>query len=169
MLAAYDETRKRVKRRRHRYPNGHIYFISRPDDLSYPVKVGYSGASLYMRLANVQVGCPYRLAVIESCPAHHSLELRLHLHLAESRMIGEWFARSPALAAAMRAAAAEELDTLLGVRPIEAPIAASPPPAKKRLRGSARVLEVASARPVSTQKPYSPPAMKAKTKKAPEA
>lgn len=158
MLAAYDETRKRIKRRRHRYADGHLYFISRPDDPKYPVKVGYSGASVYMRLANVQVGCPYRLAVIASCPAHHAVELRLHLHLSETRMVGEWFRRSPALTEAIRSAEAGMITSLLGIEPLEKPILPEVVPPIKRPRGRPRVLQVAAARQLSANRPYQPKA-----------
>lgn len=35
MLATCDERRRTVKSRRHRYPTGHIYFFSCPDERSY--------------------------------------------------------------------------------------------------------------------------------------
>ena len=155
MLAAYDETRKRVKRRRHRYADGFLYFISRPDDPTYPVKVGYSGASVYMRLANVQVGCPYRLAVIASCPAHHAVELRLHLHLAATRMVGEWFGRSPAVADAIRAAEEGTITTLFGIEPPERPVLPVTIRPARAQAGLPRILQVASIRPLSAKRPYS--------------
>ncbi|MEE7491065.1 hypothetical protein MOTC310_11585 [Methylobacterium oryzae] len=152
MLAAFDETRRRVKRRRHRYPTGHIYFISRPDDPTYPVKVGYTGASLYMRVANVQVGNPYRLDVIASCEAHYTVELKLHLRLAECRLLGEWFTRTDLLREAMKAAKTGQLDAWLGI--ISFPPEPPPAPEGKASLGLPRVLSAAAKRPVSAKRPY---------------
>lgn len=77
---------------------GVIYFISRKDDPTYPVKIGFSTGDLTRRLANIQVGCPHKLAIIARVPAHHSLEPRLHEKLAASRLVGEWFDRSDEVA-----------------------------------------------------------------------
>ncbi|WP_091774781.1 GIY-YIG nuclease family protein [Methylobacterium sp. UNC378MF] len=157
MLAAFDETRRRVKRRRHRYPTGHIYFISRPDDPSYPVKVGYTGASLYMRVANVQVGNPHRLDVIASCEAHYTTELKLHLRLGEGRLLGEWFARSELLQEAMSAAKGGRLEEWLGIVSMP-PDPPAPVIEKRPARGTERVLAAASRRPTSAKRPYRPAA-----------
>lgn len=155
MLAAYDETRRRVKRRRHRYPTGHIYFISRPDDPTYPVKVGYTGASLYMRVANVQVGNPHRLDVIASCDAHYTVELKLHLRLGEGRLLGEWFARSELLQEAIASAKAGRLEEWLGI--VSMPPASPAPAVEKRpTRSAERVIAAASRRPTSAKRPYRP-------------
>lgn len=93
LLAAFNPRTGRITKRR--FLTGDLYVISHATDPTYPVKIGYSGASLYFRLKNLQVGNPHPLAIIASCKAGFQAEKALHARLAAHKLIGEWFARTP--------------------------------------------------------------------------
>jgi hypothetical protein len=59
-----------------------------------PVKVGIA-TDVRGRLWNMQCNTPFEVRIIATADAHHTLEETLHKFLAEDRIRGEWFRRSP--------------------------------------------------------------------------
>ena len=60
------------------------------------VKIGYA-RNLRARLSGLSVGSPHRLILLGTLPGGADLEAELHERLAEHRVNGEWFRRSPAV------------------------------------------------------------------------
>lgn len=79
---------------------GTIYVIGAPDGL--PVKVGYTEADPYQRLASLQTGSFRPLEVLAQAPGSYWDEMRLHERLAAHRVRGEWFERTEAAEAVTR-------------------------------------------------------------------
>jgi len=65
-----------------------VYFIQAGID--GPIKVGVA-SDVAARVASLQVGCPFPLALLGTVPGGFSAERRLHSMFSEFRMQGEWF------------------------------------------------------------------------------
>ena len=71
-----------------------VYFIGvQPDG---PIKIGYAN-NVQKRLGAIQTGNPCRLEVLATLPGGAAIERAIHLALADSRLNGEWFERTPKL------------------------------------------------------------------------
>jgi hypothetical protein len=71
--------------------SGFVYFLG-PDDWRVgKVKIGYTVGHPNGRLAGLQTGCPFKLAVYGFTPGDFSLERALHETFASLRQHGEWF------------------------------------------------------------------------------
>lgn len=67
-----------------------IYIIRRGD--TDVVKIGFTGSgTAAQRVCNLQVGCPERLVLEASIPGDQRLEKRIHRHVANKHIRGEWF------------------------------------------------------------------------------
>lgn len=66
-----------------------IYFIQCGGE-GGPIKIGRSYRPLD-RMRDLQVANPYPLALLADIWATARCERQLHLHLAEHRLLGEWF------------------------------------------------------------------------------
>lgn len=77
-----------------------VYIIDEGSDDS-PVKIGQSGGhdGCAFRLASLQTGNPRRLRQVFVGVGGYDLEQFIHKQLAPWRMAGEWFERSPKVAA----------------------------------------------------------------------
>lgn len=81
----------------------HLYFIQEGE--AGPIKIGVSEFP-NVRAGELQTGNPRPLHVIRTLPAGHTgaataLERRWHTAFGSQRMVGEWFAPSPELLAAI--------------------------------------------------------------------
>lgn len=76
---------------------GLIYFISCEELANYPVKIGFCAGELGKRLGELQVGNPHPLEVLATVYGSYRQEQSLHGVLADDRIGGEWFRRSPTL------------------------------------------------------------------------
>lgn len=68
-----------------------VYFVMAVDDPGKFVKIGFTESSIESRLAVMQTGCPYRLAVVLTINGDRDLESSLHRRFRKSRHRGEWF------------------------------------------------------------------------------
>lgn len=72
----------------------HVYFIQSE---SGHIKIGFS-THPELRLAEFQIGCPYRLRLLFAVPMHRAgraSEAGLHARFEASRFRGEWFNPTP--------------------------------------------------------------------------
>lgn len=72
-------------------PPGWVYLAGtdRPD---YPVKIGFTqGKEPDSRISSLQIGCPYKLKVLDSFKGRYSDERAAHEALSDHRLSGEWF------------------------------------------------------------------------------
>lgn len=76
-----------------------VYFVQRGEN--GPVKIGHS-KNPANRMRELQVGCPDRLHLMGTTPGGRHLERQIHIELEASRLQGEWFESSAALAVARR-------------------------------------------------------------------
>lgn len=65
-----------------------IYFVA----AGHFIKIGYS-TNWPQRIAELQVGCPYRLSVLHIMEGPREFEPELHQRFAHLRVQGEWFRR----------------------------------------------------------------------------
>jgi hypothetical protein len=77
---------------------GFVYFVT-AEKAEFPIKIGFTQKQNDLRLRGLQTGCPYPLRVICFVPGTYSDERTMHQRFAESRLEGEWFARTPELMA----------------------------------------------------------------------
>ena len=68
-----------------------VYFIFSPDDPRSLVKIGYTKGDVEGRIAQLQIGCPFRLQLILALDGGGLLERTLHHRFRKSRCHGEWF------------------------------------------------------------------------------
>ena len=73
-----------------------IYFIEAQAE-GRPIKIGYSGRSVDMRRAVLQMQTPFELVVLKMIDGDRPLEKYIHNLLADNRIRGEWFSPSDAL------------------------------------------------------------------------
>lgn len=66
------------------------------------IKFGIA-TNLAHRLCILQVGCPFDLIIVASCAWFDSDEARIHMHLSDRRVRGEWFRRGGATEAVIDA------------------------------------------------------------------
>lgn len=66
-----------------------VYFARVKED--GPVKIGFTDADPFERIAKLQGACPWPIALLGSIEGSVSTERAIHLHLSEHRMLGEWF------------------------------------------------------------------------------
>lgn len=85
-----------------------IYFVVAPNSRS--VKIGYTGGDPEKRLAQLQTGCPERLALLGAVDGGVDRERELHQRFALQRLTGEWFRMDDALA--------REIDVILKPYPV---------------------------------------------------
>ena len=64
-----------------------IYFIKCND----MVKIGYTKEDVQRRLHTLQVGCPYKLEILNIIEGDETQEKILHNRLGRHRVRGEWF------------------------------------------------------------------------------
>jgi hypothetical protein len=72
-----------------------IYFLQSLDSLD--IKIGYTGESAEVRLAQLQTGNPAGLRLLAEIPGERADEYELHLRFAACRVRGEWFRPTPEL------------------------------------------------------------------------
>lgn len=80
-------------------PRSWVYFIRRGED--GPIKIGWS-KSPTSRLAQLQTGHDMRLHLLATAPGGQWEESNLHRLFCASRLMGEWFAPTPALMGCIR-------------------------------------------------------------------
>jgi len=79
---------------------GWVYFVSAVDPPDAPIKIGRSSHDpLKQRLPDLQTMSPYPLTLIHTfkCEDAMNAELRIHEHLKQYRLHGEWFERDATL------------------------------------------------------------------------
>jgi len=86
-------------RRRAKAEDAFVYFIE--CGRGGPIKVGRA-VDPEFRLAELQCGNPEELILLAHVSGGEALERRLHRELAEFRIRGEWFKRTPQVAAVIR-------------------------------------------------------------------
>jgi hypothetical protein len=74
--------------------NGSVYFAEISDG---PVKIGWTSKLPAVRLAELQVGCPWKILLLGDIPGETRHEAALHRKYHSSKMMGEWFHRSSRL------------------------------------------------------------------------
>lgn len=65
-----------------------IYFITQQDRF---VKIGYTEADAYARLASLQTGNPYPLQILKVTHGSQQDEHHIHIKFSHISIIGEWF------------------------------------------------------------------------------
>lgn len=73
-------------------PQGYVYIIHATG--TNRIKLGFSNEP-EKRLADLQTGSPFPLALIGTCPGSAKLERRLHSQLKDRHRTGEWFEIDP--------------------------------------------------------------------------
>lgn len=61
------------------------------------IKVGFASGKVGARVAELQVGCPFTLNVLDTFDGDMKAEMRVHRVLADARGNGEWFRRKDAM------------------------------------------------------------------------
>lgn len=74
-----------------------IYFAT-CDAPDFPIKIGMA-FNVRRRMVVLQVSLPYKLILLATMPGTQADEHRLHIGFYQSRLEGEWFARTPELMA----------------------------------------------------------------------
>jgi len=74
----------------HQEITGYIYCITFGNHKEGPVKIGYA-TNIDMRLADLQIGNPYKLYVLAAAPGNIECEKFAHNLLFEHRARAEWF------------------------------------------------------------------------------
>ena len=70
---------------------GFVYFATIGMERPTHVKVGFTAGDPWKRVAALQTGCPFPLALVHVIPGNPELETALHYSLHEDRVSGEWF------------------------------------------------------------------------------
>jgi hypothetical protein len=84
------QNRKRIELKPSKIPKncGEVYFIG---NLQYGfVKIGFS-KNPYLRLMEIQTGCPFKLSIFFTQKGDYELESIMHNAFVEYRSHGEWF------------------------------------------------------------------------------
>lgn len=77
---------------------GKIHFVA-PLAGENPIKIGFTGNELYVRLSTLALGCPVPLKVLATCPGSFMDELALHNRFISQHSHGEWFHASEEITA----------------------------------------------------------------------
>lgn len=67
-----------------------VYFARAGTD--GPIKIGFTSGDPAARIAKLQTGCPWPIALLGTMPGSTEDEARLHVIFAAHRVEGEWFA-----------------------------------------------------------------------------
>lgn len=93
--SAYCKTCQKAYNALRRIKNGPMIYLIRCE-LTGLVKIGYTAADAVKRMADLQVGSPTPLKLLDALPGSRVTEKRLHAHFGADRQHGEWFRLTPA-------------------------------------------------------------------------
>lgn len=79
-----------------------IYFLKAGDFIAY--KIGFTASDPLKRMADLQVGCPFKLELLGAIEGTWAQEQSLHELLANFKTIGEWFSPNTVVTEAIKRA-----------------------------------------------------------------